>query len=125
MYARLNQASAFARPISPSRSLGSRPLCRAQPLSDSPGGLHVHDEWEFWMLNGVLHPADGVADPSSPVVLFNRNPQAEIGYLLLYGPSVLELAVRVLGYGLAWWALRGTPPKPTTYPQSFDFGSWN
>jgi hypothetical protein len=102
-----------------------RPHGSARPLSDSPGGLHVHEEWEFWVLTGVLHPADGVADPSSPVVLFNRSPQAEVGYLLLYGPSVLELAVRVLGYGLAWWALRGTPPKPTTYPQAFDFGSWN
>jgi hypothetical protein len=102
-----------------------RPRGEAQPLSDRPGGLLVHHEWEFWLLKGVLHPSDGVADPSSPVVLFNRSAQVDIGYLLLYGPGVLELAVRVLGHGLAYWALCGTPPKPRTYPEAFDFGSWN
>jgi hypothetical protein len=102
-----------------------RPGGSAIPLSDSPGGLHVYDDWESRVLDGVLHPADGVADPSSPVVLYNRFPELNIGYLLLYGPGVLELAVCVLGRGLAWWALRGTPPEPTTYPQVFDFGSWN
>jgi hypothetical protein len=95
----------------------------AQPLSDRPGGVLVSHEWAFWVLKGVLHPSEGVADPSSPVVLFNRSPEADIGYLLLYGPGVL--AVRVLGQGLAYWALCGTPPEPRTYPEAFDFGSWN
>lgn len=65
----------------------------------------------FWVLKGVLHPSEGVADPSSPVVLFKRSRKVGIGYLLLYGPGVLELAVRVLGHGLAYWALCATPPQ--------------
>ncbi len=99
------------------------PRGEAYPLSDRPCGLFVHNEWGSWLLKGVLHPSHGVADPSSPVVLFDCGRLTD--NLLLYGPGVLELAARVLGHGLAYWALSGTAPPPGTYPEAFDFGSWN
>jgi hypothetical protein len=96
-------------------------------LMDRPGGLHVHAEWQWWFMQGVLHPVgtgEGAADPASPVVLVKRSGETGGGFLLLYGGEVLRLAERVLGHGLAYWALCGEPPATRTYPQAFPFGSW-